>query len=88
MQHKTLEAKIRVYSIEGEDFLLYKFKGKYYPISIVQSTDVDSSGMDEHTQPCPYKAAMVAQQQYAPFYSKQLKELGKRNFKLETTFTL
>lgn len=84
MQHKNFQAKVRVYSVEGRDFLLYKFKGRYYPILITQ----ESEECDEHIYPCPYKAAMVAQNQYAPFFSKQLKEIDKKTFKLEAVFSL
>ena len=86
MEHKNLKAKVRVYSVEGENYLLYKYRGKYYPLPIVE--DGEDSEVDAHTEPCPYKAAMVAQNQYAPFYSKQLKEVGKSKFKLLTIFSL
>lgn len=88
MEHKTLKAKVRVYSAQGQDFLLYKFKGKYYPIPLVQEDFAEERELDVHTDPCPFKAAMVAQNQYAPFYSKQLKQLDKKSFKLLTVFTL
>lgn len=88
MQHKDLKAKVRVYSVTGEDYLVYKFKGKYYPIPLVAEDETDNKEMEVHTAPCPYRAAMVAQSQYAPFYSKQLKEIGKKNFTLLTVFTL
>ncbi|UUW39731.1 hypothetical protein VP14_044 [Vibrio phage VPMCC14] len=88
MEHKTFKAKVRVYSVEGKNYLLYKYKGKYYPISLVREDQVEETGMDVHTEPCAYKAAMVTQNQYAPFYSRQLKELGKKSFKLLTVFSL
>ena len=88
MEHKTLKAKVRVYSVEGHEFLLYKYKGKYHPIPFVKEEEAEEAEMDVHIEPCAFKAAMVAQNQYAPFYSKQLKELNKKAFKLLTIFTL
>ena len=36
---KKLSAKVRVYSVEGEDYLAYKFKGRYYPLMIETEED-------------------------------------------------
>ena len=71
---KKLSAKVRVYSVEGENYLAYKFKGRYYPLMIETEED-EKDLLYRHTEPCPYKAAMVIQNQYAPFFDK--KEIRK-----------
>ncbi len=87
MENKKLNAKVRVYSVKDKDFLLYKFKGNYYPLPLVQEAEGE---LEKHTAPSAYKAAMVAQKQYAPLYSRQMKSLNmkKSDFKLEEIFTM
>ncbi len=82
----TLSAKIRVYSVKGKDYLLYKYRGKFYPLSITEESEENETYL--HDAPCPYKASMVMQNQYAPIFDKkELKDL-KKKMKLETIFNI
>ena len=78
-------AKIRVYSVPEEQYLLYKYRGMFYPIPITEECDENETS--EHKLPCPYRAAMVAQNQYAPIFDKKDLKRLKKNMKLETIFS-